>query len=186
MQVKDKVEEDEGGVSLVPSAPPAHVSLSTLLEGEGDLLSVEPPVWVPDSHANTCGRCKAPFRCGFPFMGRMRGVAGPHERVLDSQTDLCKAPFSSQPGVGVAEAAQLPASRGSGVQSIPDASGHGGSPKTLSCPQVAAAHAAPLPLCGGIYCAACSAGLMLLLLKSWVCRWIQTISDHGGVPKACG
>ena len=128
MQMKDKAEEDEGGVSLVPSAPPAHLSLSTLLEGEGDLLSLEPPVWVPDSHANTCSRCKAPFRCGFPFMGRMRGkappAAGPHKRVLDSHTGLCKAPFSSQPGVGVAEAAQLPASRFLGVQSIPDASGH--------------------------------------------------------------
>ena len=49
-------------MSLVPTAPPAHVSLSALLEGEGDLLSLEPPVWVPDSHASACTRCKQPFR----------------------------------------------------------------------------------------------------------------------------
>ena len=63
LQVKDVGDEEEGGVSLVPSAPPAHVSLTSLLEGEGDLLSLEPPVWVPDSHASTCTRCKLPFRC---------------------------------------------------------------------------------------------------------------------------
>ena len=55
-------EDEEAGVSLVPTAPPAHVSLSALLEGEGDLLSLEPPVWVPDSHASACTRCKLPFR----------------------------------------------------------------------------------------------------------------------------
>ena len=62
LQMKGGVEEEEAGVSLVPSAPPAHVSLSALLEGEGDLLSLEPPVWVPDSHASACTRCKQPFR----------------------------------------------------------------------------------------------------------------------------
>ena len=62
MQMKGGVEDEEAGVSLVPSAPPAHVSLSALLEGEGDLLSLEPPVWVPDSHACACTRCKQPFR----------------------------------------------------------------------------------------------------------------------------
>ena len=82
MQMKDKAEEDEGGVSLVPSAPPAHVSLSTLLEGEGDLLSLEPPVWVPDSHASTCSRCKAPFRCAFPFSGQIERKAFPSRRTL--------------------------------------------------------------------------------------------------------
>ena len=56
------MEDEEAGVSLVPTAPPAHVSLSALLEGEGDLLSLEPPVWVPDSHASACTRCKQPFR----------------------------------------------------------------------------------------------------------------------------
>lgn len=61
--MKDVGDEEEGGVSLVPSAPPAHVSLTSLLEGEGDLLSLEPPVWIPDSHASTCTRCKLPFRC---------------------------------------------------------------------------------------------------------------------------
>lgn len=62
LQMKGAGEEEDGGVSLVPSAPPAHVSLTTLLEGEGDLLSLEPPMWVPDSHASACTRCKLPFR----------------------------------------------------------------------------------------------------------------------------
>ena len=62
LQMKEVAEDEEGGVSLVPSAPPAHVSLSTLLNGEGDLLSLEPPVWVPDSHASGCSRCKLAFR----------------------------------------------------------------------------------------------------------------------------
>lgn len=56
-------EDEEKGVSLVPSAPPAHMSLSAVLEGDGDLLSLEPPTWVPDSHATSCNRCKAGFRC---------------------------------------------------------------------------------------------------------------------------
>ena len=60
--MKDVDEEADRGVSLVPTAPPAHVSLATLLEGEGDLLSLEPPVWVPDSHASACTRCMLPFR----------------------------------------------------------------------------------------------------------------------------
>lgn len=55
--------ETENGVSLVPSAPPAHMSLSVVLEGDGDLLSLEPPTWTPDSQALSCTRCKAPFRC---------------------------------------------------------------------------------------------------------------------------
>ncbi|BDA51595.1 probable SH3 domain-containing YSC84-like protein 1 at C-terminar half [Coccomyxa sp. Obi] len=54
--------EKENGVSLVPSAPPAHMSLSAVLEGDGDLLSLEPPTWVPDSHATSCNRCRAGFR----------------------------------------------------------------------------------------------------------------------------
>lgn len=62
LQMKEAGEEADGVISLVPTAPPAHVSLSTLLEGEGDLLSLEPPVWVPDSHACSCTRCKLPFR----------------------------------------------------------------------------------------------------------------------------
>ena len=63
MQMKGAVEEEgQAGVSLVPTAPPAHVSLSALLEGEGDLLSLEPPVWLPDSHASACTSCKLPFR----------------------------------------------------------------------------------------------------------------------------
>jgi len=62
LQMKEAAEAADGVVSLVPTAAPAHVSLSTLLEGEGDLLSLEPPVWVPDSHACSCTRCKLPFR----------------------------------------------------------------------------------------------------------------------------
>ena len=65
LQMKDVDDEEEGGVSLVPSAPPAHVSLTSLLEGEGDLLSLEPPVWIPDSHATACTRCKLPFRYSY-------------------------------------------------------------------------------------------------------------------------
>ncbi|EIE18388.1 DUF500-domain-containing protein [Coccomyxa subellipsoidea C-169] len=38
------------------------MSLSAVLDGDGDLLSLEPPCWVPDSHATTCTRCKAGFR----------------------------------------------------------------------------------------------------------------------------
>ena len=48
----------------VPSAPPLHVDLETVLEGEGDLLSLEPPTWVPDSHAGECCACHEMFRCG--------------------------------------------------------------------------------------------------------------------------
>ena len=48
----------------VPSAPPLHVDLETVLEGEGDLLSLEPPTWVPDSHAGDCSACHEAFRCG--------------------------------------------------------------------------------------------------------------------------
>ena len=55
-------EGGKGGVSLVPSAPPAHMSLSSVLGGEGDMLSLEPPAWVPDSHARACSRCRAGFR----------------------------------------------------------------------------------------------------------------------------
>ncbi len=46
----------------VPSAPPLHVDLETVLEGEGDLLSLEPPTWVPDSHAGDCSACHEAFR----------------------------------------------------------------------------------------------------------------------------
>ena len=48
----------------VPSAPPLHCDLETVLEGEGDLLSLEPPTWVPDSHAGDCSACHEAFRCG--------------------------------------------------------------------------------------------------------------------------
>jgi hypothetical protein len=57
-----------GGVSLVPSAPPAHLSLAAVLGGDGDLLSLEPPAWLPDSHAAACARCRAPFRCAHALL----------------------------------------------------------------------------------------------------------------------
>ena len=153
----------------MPSAPPAHVSLSTLLEGEGDLLSLEPPVWVPDSHASTCSRCMAPFRCIFSLVGRMRGkaplAARPHERVLNIHTDS-QAPVSSQPRVGVAEAAQLLASRFLELPSIPDASAHQGPPKIFLYLQVAVAHAAPFPPVRAhlLRCYGCADGSGLLVV----------------------
>lgn len=52
----------DADVKLVPSAPPLHVSLSTVLDGGGDLLSLEPPKWLPDSHAAACGICNQDFR----------------------------------------------------------------------------------------------------------------------------
>ena len=55
-------ESDDTDVTLVPTAPPAHVSLSTVLQGGADLLSLEPPTWLPDSHAQDCGNCQQPFR----------------------------------------------------------------------------------------------------------------------------
>ena len=59
-----KLEADADGtdVTLVPTAPPVHVSLSTVLQGGGDLLSLEPPTWLPDSHAQECGNCQQTFR----------------------------------------------------------------------------------------------------------------------------
>ena len=59
-----KLEADADGtdVTLVPTAPPIHVSLSTVLQGGGDLLSLEPPTWLPDSHAQECGNCQQTFR----------------------------------------------------------------------------------------------------------------------------
>ena len=56
-------DSEDTDVPLVPTAPPVHVSLSTVLQGGGDLLSLEPPTWLPDSHAQTCGNCQQPFMC---------------------------------------------------------------------------------------------------------------------------
>ncbi len=53
-----------GGVAMLPAAPPPlHCDLETVLAGAGDLLSLEPPTWVPDSHAGACNACHQPFRC---------------------------------------------------------------------------------------------------------------------------
>jgi hypothetical protein len=49
-------------VTLVPTAPPMHVSLSTVLDGGGDLLSLEAPTWLPDSCAPACQHCQKHFR----------------------------------------------------------------------------------------------------------------------------
>lgn len=54
--------QSDTDVQLVPSAPPIHISLSSVRDGHGDLLSLEPPSWLPDSHAPACGHCKAPFQ----------------------------------------------------------------------------------------------------------------------------
>ena len=49
-------------MALVPSAPPLHCDLEAVLAGAGDVLSLEPPVWVPDSHSGDCTACRQPFR----------------------------------------------------------------------------------------------------------------------------
>lgn len=49
-------------MALVPSAPPLHCDLETVLAGSGDLLSLEPPTWMPDSHAGDCMACHQAFR----------------------------------------------------------------------------------------------------------------------------
>ncbi len=59
---------EKGKVALVPTAPPMHMTLSTVLEGDGDLLSLEPPTWLPDSSASACPKCRAPFRCGIKHL----------------------------------------------------------------------------------------------------------------------
>ena len=58
----DAETDSEDDVKLVPTAPPMHISLSTVLDGGGDLLSLEPPKWLPDSHAVACGICNQDFR----------------------------------------------------------------------------------------------------------------------------
>lgn len=51
----------------MPSAPPApglsRVGVEAVLHGEADVLSLEPPLWLPDSAA---AACMAPG-CGRPF-----------------------------------------------------------------------------------------------------------------------
>ena len=62
---KQDTDSDDTDVTLVPTAPPVHVSLSTVLQGGADLLSLEPPTWLPDSHAEDCGSCQQPFKWVF-------------------------------------------------------------------------------------------------------------------------
>ena len=52
----------EADITLVPTAPPSHISLSIVMQGGADLLSLEPPSWLPDSHAQECGACQKPFK----------------------------------------------------------------------------------------------------------------------------
>ena len=59
--------DPKSDITLVPTAPPAHMTLSRVMEGEADLLSLEPPSWLPDSHAQECGQCQKPFRCVILF-----------------------------------------------------------------------------------------------------------------------
>lgn len=55
--------DPEGCVALVPpTASPVHCDLDSLRGGGGDLLSLEPPMWVPDSHAGSCTSCSQVFR----------------------------------------------------------------------------------------------------------------------------
>lgn len=60
----DAIERLQQGadVKLLPSAPPMQVSLSTVLDGHDDLMSLEPPTWLPDSCATACEHCTAPFQ----------------------------------------------------------------------------------------------------------------------------
>ena len=51
----------DSDVALVPTAPPMHVSLHAVRSGQGDLLSLETPMWLPDSHATACRSCEKPF-----------------------------------------------------------------------------------------------------------------------------
>lgn len=60
---KAHAQSSKSDITLVPTAPPAHMTLSRVMEGEADLLSLEPPGWLPDSHAQECGQCQKPFRC---------------------------------------------------------------------------------------------------------------------------
>ncbi len=79
---KLEADADNTDVTLVPTAPPVHVSLSTVLQGGGDLLSLEPPIWLPDSHAQDCGNCQQTFR-----WASLLAAA-----VCSSQNHLCRTP----------------------------------------------------------------------------------------------
>mgnify|MGYP001070011766 CR=1 FL=1 len=48
-------------MALVPTAPPLHVDLRAVLEGTGDLMSLEPPKWAADSSSVNCQACSKPF-----------------------------------------------------------------------------------------------------------------------------
>lgn len=84
-------------MALVPSAPPLHVDLRAVLEGSGDLMSLEPPKWVPDSSSPDCTACARPFS----FLLRSRH----HCRVCgDLFCDACSSGEAAERqsrGVGV-------------------------------------------------------------------------------------
>ena len=58
----DSAASMDSDVALVPTAPPMHVSLHAVRSGQGDLLSLETPMWLPDSHAAACRSCEKPFQ----------------------------------------------------------------------------------------------------------------------------
>ena len=60
-RLQGKGEAEAASPHLLPSAPPLPVSLSAVLDGGGDLMSLEPPTWLPDSHCASCQKCDAPF-----------------------------------------------------------------------------------------------------------------------------
>lgn len=76
------------GLTLVPTAPPMHLTLSGVLGGGGDLLSCEAPAWLPDSYAPSCGTCHAPFMSVPPHIALpqavlcLEGVHNVNERHL--------------------------------------------------------------------------------------------------------
>ena len=87
---QDGEEGMERDVTLVPSAPPMHVSLSTVLGGGGDLLSLEPPTWLPDSQALACRHCSAPFMCAYSTTRPLRKPIGSLIVVLSVVVVSCQ------------------------------------------------------------------------------------------------
>lgn len=169
-----KLEADADGtdVTLVPTAPPIHVSLSTVLQGGGDLLSLEPPTWLPDSHAQECGNCQQTFR-----WASLLAAA-----VCFSQKQLCRTPCYHRGNqascLHCLKAMPCPVCTSLSLSALPMHFGSS-SANTESCQrQHNAVMAANLTLymlcralrrsrhhcrlCGGIFCGTCSSKALLL------------------------